>query len=197
MEAGTGVGKSMAYLLPAALTARKNNIAIGVATKTNALLDQLMYKELPLLNDALKRSAEQGEQEAPSGEVGLEECSEASGESEQNAPEPTEQSEPTSRGIDYAALKGFSHYPCLRQINRIVIAGPKTRNVAGKDIVQAPSLAGLLSFIEQSEYDDIELCRATPSPHRAPIAFGGNARSSAPCASFTELAAAPSRPISW
>lgn len=156
VEAGTGVGKSMAYLLPAALTARKNNIAIGVATKTNALLDQLMYKELPLLNDALKRSAEQGEQEAPSGEVGLEECSEASGESEQNAPEPTEQSEPTSRGIDYAALKGFSHYPCLRQINRIVIAGPKTRNVAGKDIVQAPSLAGLLSFIEQSEYDDID-----------------------------------------
>ena len=42
VEAGTGVGKSMAYLVPAALTARANNIAVGVATKTNTLLDQLV-----------------------------------------------------------------------------------------------------------------------------------------------------------
>ncbi len=44
VEAGTGVGKSMAYLIPAALTALQNDITVGVATKTNALLDQLMYK---------------------------------------------------------------------------------------------------------------------------------------------------------
>ena len=69
VEAGTGVGKSMAYLLPAALLAKKNNITVGVATKTNALLDQLIYHELPLLDKALG-------------------------------------------GLTYAALKGFSHYPC-------------------------------------------------------------------------------------
>ena len=46
VEAGTGVGKSMAYLVPAALVARANNIAVGVATKTNALLDQLVYLSL-------------------------------------------------------------------------------------------------------------------------------------------------------
>ena len=39
----------MAYLVPAALTARANNIAVGVATKTNTLLDQLVYHELPAL----------------------------------------------------------------------------------------------------------------------------------------------------
>ena len=42
VEAGTGVGKSMAYLLPAAIIARDNGINVGVATKTNALLDQLV-----------------------------------------------------------------------------------------------------------------------------------------------------------
>ncbi|WP_139651400.1 helicase C-terminal domain-containing protein [Raoultibacter phocaeensis] len=137
VEAGTGVGKSMAYLVPAALTAKENNIAIGVATKTNALLDQLMYKELPLLDKALRARAAQA-------------CTLEGGDGEEGATAAPPQ------GIDFAALKGFSHYPCLRNINRIVVAGPKTRNVAGRDVPQAPSLAGLLSFIEQSEYDDID-----------------------------------------
>ena len=53
VEAGTGVGKSMAYLVPLALAAQKNGITVGVATKTNALLDQLVHKELPLLSKAL------------------------------------------------------------------------------------------------------------------------------------------------
>jgi ATP-dependent DNA helicase DinG len=53
IEAGTGVGKSMAYLLPLALFAQRNQVCCGVATKTNALLDQLMYHELPKLDGAL------------------------------------------------------------------------------------------------------------------------------------------------
>jgi ATP-dependent DNA helicase DinG len=53
IEAGTGVGKSMAYLLPLALFAQRNHVCCGVATKTNALLDQLMYHELPRLDAAL------------------------------------------------------------------------------------------------------------------------------------------------
>ncbi|MDR1713237.1 MAG: DNA polymerase III subunit epsilon [Coriobacteriales bacterium] len=53
IEAGTGVGKSMAYLLPLALFAQRNEVIGGVATKTNALLDQLMYNELPRLDAAL------------------------------------------------------------------------------------------------------------------------------------------------
>jgi ATP-dependent DNA helicase DinG len=53
IEAGTGVGKSVAYLVPAALYSLQNNVGVGVATKTNALMDQLVYHELPKLNQAL------------------------------------------------------------------------------------------------------------------------------------------------
>lgn len=53
IEAGTGVGKSMAYLVPVAFGAHENKVTIGVATKTNALMDQLVYHELPRLNSAL------------------------------------------------------------------------------------------------------------------------------------------------
>lgn len=53
LEAGTGVGKSMAYLLPAAMAAKENEITFGIATKTNALMDQLVYSELPRLDTAL------------------------------------------------------------------------------------------------------------------------------------------------
>lgn len=114
VEAGTGVGKSMAYLLPAALTARDNGINIGVATKTNALLDQLVYHELPALSEAL------------------------------------------GGNLTYAALKGFSHYPCLRKVERLVIDGPRMRTVGKGEQHQAPALAALLSFIAQTAYDDMD-----------------------------------------
>lgn len=53
IEAGTGVGKSIAYLVPFAAAARANRITVGIATKSNNLADQLMYHELPKLADAL------------------------------------------------------------------------------------------------------------------------------------------------
>jgi len=53
VEAGTGVGKSVAYLVPAAHLALANHVAVGVATKTNTLMDQLLYSELPALSKAL------------------------------------------------------------------------------------------------------------------------------------------------
>lgn len=114
VEAGTGVGKSMAYLLPSVITARDNKINIGVATKTNALLDQLMYHELPALEQALGSS------------------------------------------FTYAALKGFSHYPCLHKIERAVVEGPRMRAIGKDEKHQAPALAGLLSFINQTAYDDMD-----------------------------------------
>ena len=55
IEAGTGVGKSMAYLLPAALLAQRNGVTVGVATKSNALTDQLIRHELPLLSSCLEK----------------------------------------------------------------------------------------------------------------------------------------------
>lgn len=53
IEAGTGVGKSVAYLVPSVLFAQENQVSVGVATKTNALTDQLMTHELPALDKAL------------------------------------------------------------------------------------------------------------------------------------------------
>lgn len=54
IEAGTGVGKSVAYLVPLVAAAKENNITVGVATKSNNLADQLMYHELPKLSDAIE-----------------------------------------------------------------------------------------------------------------------------------------------
>ena len=47
IEAGTGTGKSLAYLLPAALWSIRNQRRVVVATNTIALQDQLLDKDLP------------------------------------------------------------------------------------------------------------------------------------------------------
>ncbi len=121
IEAGTGVGKSMAYLVPAALLAYRNDIGVGIATKTNALLDQLISKELPLLASSIPLHDET--QEKP---------------------------------LTYTALKGFPHYACLRKIERIAKEGPRLKNVNNIMYSQAAPLAALLSYIEQTEYDDLD-----------------------------------------
>lgn len=120
VEAGTGVGKSMAYLVPSAYAALINDITVGVATKTNALLDQLVYKELPALACAL---------------------------SHQN---------PDAPPLSYAPLKGFSHYPCLHKVDNLLRGGVGVRTVNNVEVPQAPAVAGLLSFIEQSGLDDMD-----------------------------------------
>ncbi len=53
VEAGTGVGKSFAYLVPAALFATQNNTRVVVSTNTINLQDQLIKKDIPDLQAAL------------------------------------------------------------------------------------------------------------------------------------------------
>jgi ATP-dependent DNA helicase DinG len=53
LEAGTGVGKSMAYLVPAVHWAVTNEDKIVVSTNTKNLQEQLAYKDIPLLADIL------------------------------------------------------------------------------------------------------------------------------------------------
>jgi ATP-dependent DNA helicase DinG len=53
VEAGTGTGKSIAYLLPAALWALRNGERTVVSTNTINLQEQLVGKDLPLLQEAL------------------------------------------------------------------------------------------------------------------------------------------------
>lgn len=52
-EAGTGVGKSFAYLIPAVLWAAQNDERVVVATATINLQQQLIDKDLPLVQRAL------------------------------------------------------------------------------------------------------------------------------------------------
>src|SRR5712671_6058465 len=49
VEAGTGVGKSFAYLLPAIDFAVKNKKRIVISTHTISLQEQLIEKDIPLL----------------------------------------------------------------------------------------------------------------------------------------------------
>ncbi len=51
VEAPTGVGKSFAYLVPLALHAMKTNARVVVSTGTIALQEQLIRKDIPLLQE--------------------------------------------------------------------------------------------------------------------------------------------------
>ncbi len=53
VEAGTGTGKSMAYLIPAALWAIQNDKRVVISTNTINLQDQLINKDIPDLRQAL------------------------------------------------------------------------------------------------------------------------------------------------
>ncbi len=53
VEAGTGTGKSMAYLLPSALWALKNGHRVVISTNTINLQDQLINKDIPDLRAAM------------------------------------------------------------------------------------------------------------------------------------------------
>lgn len=54
VEAGTGVGKSIAYLVPAAAWARLNDVPVVVSTNTRNLQSQLIEKDLPLVREAIR-----------------------------------------------------------------------------------------------------------------------------------------------
>jgi DNA polymerase-3 subunit epsilon/ATP-dependent DNA helicase DinG len=53
VEAGTGTGKSIAYLIPAALWAIQNDTRVVVSTNTINLQDQLINKDIPDITSAL------------------------------------------------------------------------------------------------------------------------------------------------
>ncbi len=56
VEAGTGVGKSLAYLLPAALWALEHGRRVIVSTHTLALQDQLLTREIPTVRRVLREA---------------------------------------------------------------------------------------------------------------------------------------------
>ncbi len=57
VEAGTGTGKSLAYLVPAAMHAVQNGRRVVISTHTIALQDQLVNKDVPVMRRALGSGA--------------------------------------------------------------------------------------------------------------------------------------------
>lgn len=120
IEAGTGVGKSVAYLLPMVMYAKLNHVCMGVATKTNALADQLMTHELPLLNSVF------------------------------------------SDGVAYSIVKGYTHYPCMQQLEKamrgfdksITHVHGKSKHTVETDVLNA--IATTLAYSCQSPVGDLD-----------------------------------------
>ncbi len=56
VEAPTGIGKSLAYLVPAALQSLETGLPVIVATHTRNLQDQLVEKDVPLVRAAFQRA---------------------------------------------------------------------------------------------------------------------------------------------
>lgn len=55
-EAGTGVGKSFAYLVPAIIYSLLNEERIIISTNTKNLQEQIFFKDLPVLHDLFRSS---------------------------------------------------------------------------------------------------------------------------------------------
>ncbi|MZH02689.1 MAG: DEAD/DEAH box helicase, partial [Nitrospinae bacterium] len=53
VEAGTGTGKSLAYLIPAILWAVENNKKVVISTYTKTLQHQILNHDIPFLQDKL------------------------------------------------------------------------------------------------------------------------------------------------
>ncbi len=57
VEAGTGVGKSLAYLIPAVLWAKRHNRKAIISTHTINLQEQLVFKDIPIVRKVLAEEA--------------------------------------------------------------------------------------------------------------------------------------------
>ena len=98
VEAGTGTGKSLAYLLPAAAWAARNGERTVVSTNTINLQEQLVAQDLPLVERLVA-----GETDVPAGDVGAEEEADESGRRGDEA------------AVNWALVKGRGNYVSIRR----------------------------------------------------------------------------------
>ncbi|MDQ6693066.1 MAG: exonuclease domain-containing protein [Chloroflexota bacterium] len=103
VEAGTGTGKSLGYLLPAVLYSMRTGEQVVISTNTINLQDQLFSKDLPILEQVLR------EQVSP--HTAVEEKSTAKGRKRESAPG----TDNGSSSFHSALLKGKGNYICLRR----------------------------------------------------------------------------------
>lgn len=96
VEAGTGTGKSLAYLVPAAIYAARRGERVVVSTNTINLQDQLFFKDIPALQRIM------AEQTAADGVAGA-----------------GEHGQPAAPPFTAALLKGRGNYLCLKRYHEL------------------------------------------------------------------------------
>jgi len=130
VEAGTGVGKSFAYLVPAIVRALTKGEVVIIATNTIALQEQLVNKDIPLLraildpDDAAKDSREGPDGGSPNTEHCVEHESrsdsneDADWDSVQNFEDPGEHGEiaPPRIRLKPVLVKGRGNYVSIRRL---------------------------------------------------------------------------------
>ena len=131
VEAGTGVGKSVAYLLPAVLWAKLNDVPVVISTNTRNLQSQLLDKDLPLVRQVVE-SWECGMRHAECG-AGNAECGKAGGgkkgqgNRDGNVTDLSNRQNSASRAphsaLRVALIKGRSNYLCLRRLGGLLEHG--------------------------------------------------------------------------
>ncbi len=120
VEAGTGTGKSVGYLLPAILYAVRAGERVVVSTNTINLQDQLFTKDLPLLHEVLEGSSSKGNSK------------------------PWNSKSPRLPSFRSALLKGKGNYVCLRrwyQFRRTPPASVEQLRVMVKVLIWMPETA--------------------------------------------------------
>jgi DNA polymerase III epsilon subunit family exonuclease len=100
VEAGTGTGKSVGYLLPAILYSVRTGETVVVSTSTINLQDQLFTKDLPLLDRVLSPPTHQEGKRQKAGD---------------NSPNSKLKTQNSRLAFKTALLKGKSNYLCLRR----------------------------------------------------------------------------------
>ena len=99
VEAGTGTGKGLAYLVPAAMFAAQRGERVVISTNTINLQDQLFFKDIPALQKIMARDGEQGTGDGKK-------AAKSKFQSLLSNPQPP---------FTAALLKGRSNYLCLRR----------------------------------------------------------------------------------
>ncbi len=149
VEAGTGTGKSMAYLIPAVALAVRRGQPVVISTNTINLQDQLFHKDLPDLQHVLTQ--------AGSGEPKLKALS----------------------GFRAAHLKGRNNYLCLRRweaLRRSASHGPDQVSTLVKTLLWLPRtrtgdradlvLSGPESAVWSEMASNSDACRGESCPYQ-------------------------------
>ncbi len=176
VEAGTGVGKSLAYLIPAAAWALLNDVPVVVSTNTRNLQSQLVEKDIPLVLAALT-----GNLRSPISDCRFEET-------EPPNPKSKIENQKSEVPLRVALLKGRSNYFCLRRLailleqSQYELERPELRH-----------FAEAVTWAVQTPDGDLDTCAGAGRADAAFLAKLSSTAEECPAARVATAAAASSR----